>query len=237
MNGAYSYAAGKLSQAYAEETVLWFAYEQTQIPSLLNDLKLYATDYDVYASLLSVELLNQDAQVHLRSFVQDLVGSAQNYLGNDAFRDPGYFEFLLNNMKKKYVQKGKELEKLQEYVLPAAAKRHRAMIENQATMLFAKDMNRRADIANMCEILVQEMQKLMAFVQMTSGLRQKARIADMVESCNKFLTHMEVLLNSTPEQLQAFSKNDSGMFTSVYEYEKLFSEQINFLHRYCKLKS
>ncbi len=237
MNGAYSYASSKWNQAYTEETVLWFAHEQTQIPSLFNDLKLYATDYDVYASLLSAELLNQDAKVHLKSFIQDLVGSAQTYLGNDAFHDPGYFEFLLNNMKKKYVQKGKELEKLQEYVVPAAAKRHRAMIQEQTTMLFAKDMNRRADIANMCEKLMEEMQKLIAFIQMTSGLRQKARIVDIVESCNKFLAHMEILLNSTPDQLQAFSKNDSGMFTSVYEYEKLFSEQINFLHRYCKLKS
>ena len=235
MNGAYTYASNKLNQVYADETVLWYAHEQTKIPNLFNDLKLYATDYDLYATLLSAELFNQDAQVHIQSFVKDLVGSAQNYLGNDMFQDPAYFQYLLNDVKKKYVQKGKELEKLQEFVVPAAAKRHRAMAQEHATLLFAKDLNRRVDIANMCEMFAQEMQNLTSFIQMRGGLRQQARVADMVESCNAFLAHMETLLNSTPEQLQAFSKKDCGMFTCVYEYEKLFSEQINFLHRYCKL--
>lgn len=235
MNGAYSYASGKINQVYVDETVLWYAHEKTKIPNLFNDLKLYATDYDVHASLLSAELFNQDAKVHLQSFVKDLVGSAQNYLGNDVFHDPSYFEYLLNDMKKKYIQKGKELEKLEDFVIPAAAKRHRATVQDHATMLFTKDMNRRADIANMCEILAQEMNRLTSFIEMRGGLRYKARMADMVESCNKFLERMQSLLNSTAEELSAQSKNDCGMFTCVYEYEKLFSEQINFLHRYCKL--
>ncbi|MBP6892651.1 hypothetical protein KBB68_03665 [Candidatus Babeliales bacterium] len=237
MNGAYAYAANKWNQAYTEETVLWYAHEQTQIPNLFNDLKLYATDYDLHASLLSTELFSLDAQIQMKAFVKNLVESSQNYLGNDMFKDPAYFQYLLNDMKKKYVQKGKELEKLQEFVVPAAGKRHRAVIQEHATMLFTKDMNRREDIANMCELFAQEIQKLIAFITMRGGLRQKVRIVDMVESCNAFLAYMEKLLNSTPEELQSLSKNDAGMFTSVYEYEKLFSEQINFLHRYCKLNS
>lgn len=235
MNGAYTYAANKWNQVYVEETVLWYAHEQTQIPNLFNDLKLYATDYDLHASLLSAELFSLDAQIQMKAFVKDLVESAQNYLSNDMFQDPAYFKYLLHDMKKKYVQKGKELEKLQEFVVPVAAKRHRALIQEHATVLFTKDMNRRADIANMCEIFAQEMQHLIAFIEIRGGLRQKARIADMIESCNAFLAHMEKLLNSTPQELQTLSKNDCGMFTSVYEYEKLFTEQINFLHRYCKL--
>lgn len=235
MNGAYTYAANKWNQVYVEETVLWYAHEQTKIPNLFNDLKLYATDYDLYASLLSAELFSLDAQVQMKAFVKNLVESAQSYLGNDVFQDPAYFQYLLNDMKKKYVQKGKELEKLQEFVVPAAGKRHRALIQEHATALFTKDMNRRADIANMCEMLAQEMKRLVAFIEMRGGLRYKARIADMVDSCNAFLAQMEKLLNSTPQELQALSKNDCGMFTSIYEYEKLFSEQINFLHRYCKL--
>ncbi len=235
MQGAWNYASNKLSQVYTEESVLWYAYEKTQIPNLFNDLKLYATDYDLFASLLSTELLNQDAKAQMKAFVTDLVGAAHNHLSNDMFRDLSYFEYLLQDMKKKYIQKGKEIEKLEEFVVPAAAKRHRALAQEHATALFAQDLHRRADIATMCEVFVEEMQKLLSFVAMRGGLRQKARIVDMIDASNKFLERMEKLLNSTPEQLQVLSKQDCGMFTSVYEYEKLFSEQINFLHRYCKL--
>ena len=237
VQGAYSYAANKWNQVYTEETVLWYAYEQTKIPNLFNDLKLYATDYDLYASLLSAELFNQDAKIQMKAFVKDLIGSAQNYMGNDLFQDASYFECLLVDIKKKYIQKGKELAKLEEFVVPAVAKRKRALAQEHATTLFSKDMNRRADIESMCNMFAEEMQKLLAFIQMRGGLRYKARVADMVDACNAFLEHMERLLNSTPEQLQELSKNDCGMFTSVYEYEQLFSEQINFLHRYCKLNS
>lgn len=235
LNGFYNYTCDKINQAYVDETVLWYAHEKTKIPLIFNDLKNYATDYDLFASLLSAELFNQDASMHLTAFVKELLGSAQNYINNDVFRDSAYFEYLLANMKKKYIKKGQELEKLSDYVIPAVAKRNRIIVQNHAAMLFANDMQRRADIAKMCDVLVQEMQKMTAFMSLRGGLHQKSRIYDLVEAFNKFLTHMEMLLNSTPEQLQALSKSDCGMFTSVYEYEKLFTEQINFLHRYCRL--
>lgn len=237
LNGFYNYTVNKIAQVHADETVLWYAYEQTKISNLFNDLKLYATDYDLYATLLSTEAFNQDAQLHLQAFVQDLLGAVNNHIKNEIFADQGYFGFLVNEMKKKYVRKGIELEKLNDYIVPAIAKRNRALIDDQVSMLFAQDENRRNDIAEMCNLLSEEMTKLTAFIALRGGLAKKARIEDIVAAFNAFLDHMEKLLNSTPAELEQYSKANRGMFTSIYEYEKLFSEQINFLHRYCKLNS
>ena len=235
LNGAYNYACKKVAQTYVDETVLWYAHEKTQLPLLFNDLKTYSIDYDLFATLLSLELFNQEAQMHFKAFVKDLLGSAQNYMHNDVFNDPAYFNYLLEEMKKKYIKKGQEMEKLSDHVVSAVAKQHRAIAQEHAIALFSHDMNRRGDIAKMCDLFAHEMEKLTSFIALRGGLYQQARVFDMVDSSNKFLAHMEILINSTPEELQAYSKADVGMFTSTFEYEKLFSEQINFLHRYCRL--
>lgn len=234
LKGCYDYFHNKISQTYVDETVLWYMHEHTQIPLLFNDLKTYATDYDLFASFLSVDLFNQEAQMHFKAFVTDLLGATQAYMHNEAFRDPSYYSYLLEDMKKKYVKKGQQLEKLSDYVVDAAAKRNRMIAHDHAEMLFANDMNRRADIAQMCNLLAYEVEKLTAFIELRGGLRHKSRICDIVDTCNKFLDHMEMLLNSSSRQLQVLSSADQGMFTSIYEYEKIFGEQVNFLHRYCR---
>jgi hypothetical protein len=229
------YIKNKIDQVYADETVLWFTSEQTKIPLLFNDLKTYSIDYDLYASLLSTQALNLESQLHLKAFVTEFLEAAQSGMQDDIFRDAGYLSYMLYEMKKKYIRKSGELEKLQEYVIPAQAKQHRALVKEHATILFASDMNRRADIALMCDTFVQDLQKLAAFIMLRGGLRYKARVQDMVDVSNKFLDKMEILLNSDAQALEQQSKANVGMFTSVYEYEKIFGEQINFLHRYCKL--
>lgn len=170
----------------------------------------------------------------MKAFVTDLIGSAKDYMHEEVFKDPHYFAFLLDSMKKKYTRTSGELEKLQDYVVPAVSKRNRAMVDNHAELLFADDMNRRKDMAAMCDVIAADMEKVMAFALMC-GPRQQGRVMDMIASCNDFLAHMETLLNATPEKLAQLSKADRGMFTSIYEYERLFDEQMNFLHRYCKL--
>ena len=235
LNGFYNYTCQKMAQIYVDETVLWYAHEQTKIPHLFHDLKTYATDYDLFATLLSVELFNQEAQIHFKDFIKNLIGAAKDYMHNDVFNDPAYFQYLLEEMKKKYIKKGQEIDKVSEHVVAAVAKHNRAVAQEHASVLFANDMNRRADMAKMCDIFVNEMELLTSFIALRGGLHQQARIYDMIDASNRFLDHMQMLLNCTPEQLQAYSLADCGMFTSLYEYEKLFSEQINFLHRYCRL--
>lgn len=234
VNAFSNYVKDQFNKTYVDETILWYAHEQTQVFNLMNDLKKYAVDYDLYGSLLSADTFNQDAQVYLKSFVQDLVGAVDNHLKNEIFVDKGYFDFLIQDLKKKYVRKGVELEKLQEYVVPAIAKIHRAKITEQGAWLFTTDMNRRADIVHMCNMLSAEMQRLIAFVELRAGFAQKARVEAIVLSFNGFIEHMQELLNATAQELVDLSKANCGMFTCVYEYEKLFAEQMNFLHRYAK---
>lgn len=234
INGVYSFLQGKIAQAYQDETVLWYLHDQTKIPFILADLKAYSVDYDLHAKLLSCEVFNQDAQIHMKAFVKDLLGSSQDFVGNDVFKDSAYFGFLIGEMKKKYLRQSGELEKLQDYVVPAVAKRDRALAQDHIAILFARDMARRTSIAELCNLLSKDIEKLAAFM-MASGPKHKTRISDMVASCNSYLAHMEVMLNSTPAQLAQMSKENQGMFTSSYEFERLFNEQVGFMHRYCKI--
>lgn len=234
INGVYTFLQNKISQAYQEETVLWYLHDQTKIPLILSDLKAYSVDYDLHAKLLSCEVFNQDAQIHMKAFVKDLLDSSQDFVGNDLFKDPGYFGFLIGEMKKKYLRQSGELEKLQDYVVPAVAKRDRALAQDHIAILFARDMARRTSIAELCSLLSKDVEKLAAFM-MACGPKHKTRISDMVASCNSYLAHMELMLNSTPEQLAQMSKENHGMFTSSYEFERLFNEQVGFMHRYCKI--
>lgn len=233
VNGMYNYLHNKVKQVYSDESVIWYLQEHTKIKVLVNDLKVYAVDYDVYASLLSSEVFNQDAQMHMKAFVTDLLGSAQEHMHNEIFKDPQYFNFLLGDIKKKYARQSAELENLQEYVVPNIAKQHRATAGQHEQALFANDMNRRRDIAQMCTQLAHEVEQLTAFVMM-HGDRYSSRVRDIIDSCNAFLAHMEMLLNASAEKIQEYSKADQGMFTSVYEYDKLLHEQVQYIHRYCK---
>ncbi len=234
LNGAYQYMHRKIAQTYQDETILWYVAEETKINQIFNDLKYYSIEYDLYASLLSAEMFNQDAQTHMRAFVRELVQTTRDYVTEDAFQDSKYLSFLLGEMKKKYVRKCGELEGLQAYVVPAAGMRQRALTGDDKAGMFVSDENRRKDITKLCRLLAKEVERLTAF--MAVRLEKKSdRIGVLVASCNAYLDRMETLLNASSEQLIALSKADRGMFTCSYEFERVFAQQLGHIHRYCKL--
>ncbi|MFA5998680.1 MAG: hypothetical protein WC747_01510 [Candidatus Babeliales bacterium] len=235
LNGASNYMQQKLSQVHQDETVLWYIAEHTKINQIFSDLKTNAVEYDLYATLLSAEVFNQDAQTHMRAFVKDLVKTTKDYnaVGN-GFQDDNYFDFLLVEVKKKYMRQGSELEALQAYVVPTVAKRHRAQVQGKTEELFVLDINRRKDIADLCEQLARDVEKLTAFMHIRFA-KTSDRVQQLIDSCNVYIASMEDLLNASPEKLAELSKADRGMFTCSYEYERVFNQQVGYMHRYCRL--
>ncbi|MCX5924581.1 MAG: hypothetical protein NTZ68_04110 [Candidatus Dependentiae bacterium] len=235
LNGATSFMQQKLSAVHQDETVLWYIAEHTKINQVFSDLKTNAIEYDLYATLLCAEVFNQDAQTHMRAFVKDLVKTTKDYnaAGNN-FQDDNYFDFLLTEVKKKYMRQGSELEALQAYVVPTVAKRHRAQASGQAEELFVLDINRRKDIADLCQQLARDVEKLTAFMHIRF-VKTSDRVQQLIDSCNGYIASMESLLNASPEALAELSKADRGMFTCSYEYERIFNQQVGYMHRYCRL--
>ncbi|HSW75406.1 MAG TPA: hypothetical protein VLG50_00010, partial [Candidatus Saccharimonadales bacterium] len=127
LNGASNVMQQKLSAVHQDETVLWYIAQHTQINQILSDLKCNAVEYDLYATLLCAQDLNQDAQTHMRAFIKDVIQTTkdQNTIKN-SFSDDNYFDFLLGEVKKKYMRQAGEIEALQEYAAPIVAKRQRA---------------------------------------------------------------------------------------------------------------
>ncbi|MEI7669769.1 MAG: hypothetical protein WCJ33_06785, partial [Pseudomonadota bacterium] len=205
------------------------------INQILADLKINAIEYDLYATVLCAEQFNQDAQIHMRAFVKDLIQATKDRSKNEnSFCDDNYYDFLLVEVKKKYMRQTSELEALQAYVVPVSAKRHRAQASGTCEELFIQDMHRRTDIANLCNQLACDLEKLAAFMSIRFA-KPSDKIQQLIDSCNAYIASMEYLLNVSPEKLAELSKADRGMFTFSYEYERVFNQQIGYMHRYCRL--
>lgn len=239
LNGLADKSKEKISQAAAPSTVQGFVQEQTKIGQILKDLQVYTIEYDLHSNLLNVANLNQHANIHITAFMQDIVRLAKEQKQND-FLGQEYFAYLFDEVKKQYVKKGSELEKLQDIVVPAVAKADRAKQQGaEAVDLFNHDMNHRKDIADLCNMLLQDIQKTIAFIMVYCDQQKHARvdyiqkIYSLIDTVNAYVERMEGLLNSEFTQLEESSKANQGMFTVTYEFEKLLREQMGYIHQYC----
>ena len=232
---AAQYMQQKVAQAFQDETVLWFLNEQTKINHVFGDLKNLSIEYDLHASLLSSQIFNQDAQIHMKAFVQDLLKTTRDYTSDNIFHDSQYLSFLLCEMKKKYTRKGDELEALQSYIVPCVGLHQRSLnADGTPVGMFVSDEQRRKEIADLCQILVKEVERLTSF--MAARLDKKSdRVDALIASCNAYIERMEVMLNASLDELEKLSKADCGMFTCSYEFERVFMQQVGHVHRYCKL--
>lgn len=233
-SAVYDHLRNQVTQAYQEETLLWFVDQQTKIRVILSDLKQRTAEYDLHGALLSQEMLSQDTRVHLKAFVTEISEAASDYKHDNVMKDYDYFAFLLGEVKKKYIQKADQLEQLQDQLAPLIAQRHRTISSLDGASLFERDEQARADIVELSRQLVFEMSKLLAFVDMHKHKHQ-ARVKDMISTFNQYMQHVEMMLQSSPEQIAGMSKENRGIFTVTYEYERKFDQQITFLDKYCKI--
>lgn len=238
-NCVYEYMKHKINQAFSEDTIFWYISEHTKLSWIFSDLKTYAVDYDIYASVLSAELFNQDAHVQMKALLKDLHQVVLSNASVDDLQSSTYWTYLFDEVKKKYIKKSSNFEQRQDFVDMALIKQHRIVQDQDAIFLFIQDMNRRYAMHQFCNYCAQDMQKLINFISfkihVNSLTSEKACfVQELVDLTNNFLEYMQILLNSSLDELTALSKQDKGMFTSVYEFEKIFNEQMSFLHRYCK---
>lgn len=234
IGGVYQSVARNLQMAYSEESLLWFVQTLSDIEPIFAALKSQTVEYDLHSALLSAEMFSQDYAVHAKAFVQDVVDAAsQRSTGNDPFMD-GYADYLLEAIKKKYTSRSQSFENLQEEMLPYVACKDRVCNNKGPVDLFNRDGQHRQDIADLCTFLVENMKKMLAFVQLHNH-KQSHRIMDLIHSCNLYIQQMESMLNMSSQQLQEMSKAQQGMFTLTYEYHQLFTQEITFLHKHCKI--
>lgn len=240
-------AYSRIVEASKLETLSWYIDEYTQTWLLFHDISLACVPYDLHSELLSLQQIDHKAGVSVRSYVDELAELVANHKENCT--NDGYFEYASNNIKKGYGQKSFELTELQNYAAPNIAKRKRATQEGlQAGFLFQTDQVARQNLADLTNLLADQMQKIINFAVMhidknRSKLSQEIidrgqkRVAQIIDSMNRYLDQMESLLSMSDQELEGMSIAHKGMFTCTYEYERLFREQVNILHRYCSFIS
>ena len=241
----WAVGSGYLSEQMQHNSVMSYIQHHTHIGLILQSLELYTVEYDLYASLLNVDTFNQEAKTHLRMFVQDISRLAEQK-EDDEFLGRDYYHYLFSEVQKRYSKKGSELEKLQDLLLPLQSKVCRARQDGfNAGQLFDTDQIHRQDICDLCSLLGQEVQKVATFILarlehadaandiVVAGCQQK--VIDLLSICNQYFDRMQTLLNSDFTDLEAMSRQNQGMFTCTYEFEKVLKEQCEHIHRYCTI--
>lgn len=233
--------SSRVIQASMLETLSWYIEEHTQIWPLFHDISLASVSYDLQSELLSLQQVDNRARVCVRSYADDLAQLVKNH--KEDCPDDGYFEHVSKGLKKEYEQKSIELSKLQNYAIPNIAKRKRAILQAESS-LFLSDQVGRQNIAELVDFLTSEIQKMITFSAMHIDMhcshlsketiaRGKKRVMQITDVTNRYLDHMELLLNMDSRELESMSITNKGVFTCTYEFERLFREQVGILHRYC----
>ncbi|MBM17657.1 MAG: hypothetical protein CL947_01155 [Epsilonproteobacteria bacterium] len=226
------------------ESVSWYIREHTQVWDLLVDIKSGSVHYDLHSALLSADHLHGQASSHLKDYIANLTRCVKDRQQDEMIHD-GFFEFQCEDLRQKYTKKGNEVEVLQNYAAPVMAKRQRNIDQVD---LFQQDIIGKQDIGIMCNLLAQQVQQVASFALVHlqnnanslsghSRSRGMAKIEQLIDLTNQYLQTMEELLAMSSQELEAASQSNKGMFTVTYEFEKIFREYVNGIHRYCKLIS
>lgn len=235
----------KLMEYMRKGSVEWYVKHHTKIPDILKSLEVYTVEYDLHASLLSVDHLNQDGEIHLKRFMQDVVSVAQEQSQDSVF-GKDYFGYLFDKAKKKYIKKGSELEHLHDLAAPIQSKIKRAQSGSmQQSDMFGMDKIHRQDIADLCILLAQELQRVVVFTLVHFELQQvdtqthfagySQKVMDLIHVSNVYFDTIQSLLNKNGLELEELSKQNQGMFTCTYEYQKALQDQLDHIHRYCAM--
>lgn len=234
----------KRFEALKQESITWFFENNTTLPTLFVDLKTSCVPYDLYSDLLSNETLNGKASTHMKSFVKSLSDLVKAHKDEDILDDE-FFEYQCDEVKKQFMKKGSEVEVLQNYATPAAAKKQRVMNgDAESAYLFGTAKIGKQDITDLCNVLVTDVQRMAAFATVhidkhrdilsaASVKRGENKVKQMIEVTNVYLAEMQNLLNTDIKDLIEISKSNHGMFTITYEFEKVFKEIVTNIHRYC----
>lgn len=245
VNASYERIKDAWQEATREESVAWYMHKHTKVWELCADIKSNSVHFDIHSSLISSENLQSDANVALKSYVQDLANIMKEQNLEDGF-DSSFFVYQCEELKKKYAKKGARIEELQDYAIPLAAKRARVRFggSDQADLLH-ETVARKKDIANMCNMLAEDIEKVAAFLfasitknktlSDTTVIRGKNKVNYLIEITNNYLAAMETLLNMNDQDLLQESIANKGMFTLSYEFESLLRETVQGVSRYSLL--
>jgi hypothetical protein len=232
----YDFVYKKMVDMYKDETISWFILHQTKLKSILADIKERVIGYDLHSELLSSEISHLKKEVHLEAFVSDICQNLSESKNNSSLKEVNYYQTIMKNLEKKYKDEFSSLDELQTYATQILSKKKRSLLDDNKTDLFNGDNQLRMDIAFLCDLFITEFTHMLAFIQIHKG-QQQVRVSDLIDISNQFLDQIEAMLNMSKNEWNELSKKNRGFFTVVYEYEKLFDQQIVFLDRYCNCSS
>lgn len=231
---AYDFILKKIKKVSDPETISWYFEHQTNLKNILADLKRRAAYYDLSSALLSSEMYHLEKEVHLQLFIEDIGQGLLTPKNNGTLVGVDYYKGLLKALEKKYKKEFLSLQQLDEYILPILSAQKRNVLKSGKTDLFNRDNQARMDIAYLCDLFIKEFTKFLLFIKIQKN-DQASKVIDLIETGNQFLDHMESMLNMTKDELNTLSKNNQGMFTIIYEFEKLLEGEISFLDTYYKV--
>jgi hypothetical protein len=136
-------------------------------------------------------------------------------------------------MKKDYLHKTSSLQELQDFAVNAINYRQRIELGLVDDSLEIEAMNRMA-IAEFCNFLILEIEKVAAFVQikvensyMKSYFTDK--VQNLIKATNLFAKQVEMKLALPMNDLYEQSKKGDGLFDLIYNFNILVNQHIEMM--------
>lgn len=226
LNTASQQISSSWKYLYDVDSLRGFIEHQTNLDKLFFMLKEFAVPFDLYSQRLSMDVNFGQQRIVLAEFMQEIIRIAEtsNSLNKGA---------IVSAMKKDYLRKTSSLEELQDLALQAINYRQQIEQGLVTTPLQIEQFNR-ATIAEFCNFLILDIEKITAFVTNKSQdqyikLLYADKIQSLVSATNLFAAQLEEKLACSLDDLYQQSKQGHGLFDLIYNFQMIVNQHIEIM--------
>lgn len=209
------------------EKLSGFIHYTADIDKLFLIIKEFAVPFDIYSQRLSMDLNFGQQRILLAKFMQEMIEVVDN-------SDEWTKNRILSAMKKDYMAKTSSLQELQNFALNTIHYRQRIEGGYVDNSLEIEDFNR-ATLAEFCNILILEIEKIAAFVEnKVRGRNLQAyfsnKVQTLIYATNLFAEKIEAKLAYSMNELHKQSKNGDGLFDIIADFNVQVQQYIEVLN-------
>lgn len=211
---------------YEVEELSGFIKNETKLHKLFFMIKEFAVPFDIYSTRLSMDLNFGQQRILLADFMKEMIEAVD---GSNEWHQSK----LLAVMKKDYLHKTSSLQELQGFAVDAINYRQRIELGLVDNPLEIEAMNRMA-IAEFCNFLILEIEKVAAFVQnkventyMKSYFTDK--VQNLMKATNLFAGQVEMKLALSMDDLYEQSKKGDGLFDLICNFNSLVDQHVEMM--------
>jgi hypothetical protein len=208
---------------FQDHSIVWYLKNYAPIEHALSIVKVNAAHLDLDSFYLDFKTNQLSQKVALKKFMQDVKGAVDN-------QDDFLGSFSPAHITNKYIRQAGDLEGLEDTALFVAAKKmgkkYTADGCNQVEL--EQQIFARHAIHAFTGKIKQDVEKLLAFivVRYPRLTLESPEIQWLIKLANGYFADVEILLNMSDSELAVASREQRGLFTKSFEFDRQFKDAL-----------